>query len=256
MFEKIALLGAASLSALTGWTLVQSENPQNTYAAVPPERTYHYVHEQGGLREHVWVHRAAENRLEIYRTAARCGPARFATAWINPVRGTVSQLSEGRLMRGGRQEIYTTVRYDSTNAMLSAEVARADGMAEGWVSIDAPNWHWRGTEIATLSAQMAALDHPHDGFAFTLPMLAENGLQDGERIVARFSRGDEDAMHFALGGATEGSIAIDAGTGHLVAGRWSMDGGVEETIRLAGTSSGTMAWRNLLVRHYEGCQTA
>lgn len=272
MLKKLAFAGAAVALALTGYATGAVGGDDTAEAT---GRIYHYVraNQDGSSPEHVWVYRAAANKLEVYKATARCTDAAFVTAWVDPESGRASMINGGRLMPEARHENFATIAYDGTAGMLRADATLPDGAVREQLRVREANWHLYDFDLATLSLQTMALADPRAGFEFGLPMI-DTEPRDGNYLrhlgtaEAEFV-GEEDyrgtpALRFEVGGAEIGDrggpLWIDATDGHVLGAEWNMPnhaGMTDFSLRLAGTfDRGEAGWNALLTRHFEGCATA
>ena len=263
MFGKLALMGAASLLAYAGFAGI----PFTASETVTPQgRIYHYARSDGGPPSHVYVYRAADNRIEIYQANRRCADAGFSTAWVSPDSGRASVITRGRLLPRARHEILASFNYDGTQKILRAEAARGDAMARGRIDMESANWHLADLDLATLSVQTMALDSPHAGFSFQLPgtRVGGNLLENRGGIRAEFAAAEDyrgaETLRFALSGTAldggAGNLWLDADSRHIVAAEWDGADGPYR-LRLIDTDDGGEAgWNALLARHYDGCAAA
>lgn len=270
MIGKLALLGAASLAAFFASGSLGAEE-----APTAEGRIFHYVrsNHDGSGAEHVYVYRAAESRIEIYKAVSRCTDAAFVRAWFDPETGRAARMTGGRLMPGGRHEDFATLAYDAEAGMLAVDAALPQGAVEVRERVPEPVWHLYDADLATLSVQTAALADPRAGFSFGLPLVhADSGedetLEHLGRADARFV-GEEQwrgtpALRFEVGGPALGErggpLWLDAETGHVLAARWGIpnhDGMDDFALRLVDVDGGgEPAWQELLTRHFEGCAAA
>jgi hypothetical protein len=272
MFGKIALMGAASLLALTGFAT-------GTIGAADPGavegRIYHYVrsNRDGTSPEHVYVYRAASNRLEIYKMTEQCTNAAFVTAWVNADNGRAVVITGGRLMPQARYENFARITFDGASRMLDAEAALPDGMVGGRQRVDEQVWHLFDTDLATLSLQTMAASDPRADFSFGLPLVWTEP-EDGQ-FVRNLGRADavyageeeyqgRPAFRFDVGGPAFGDnggpLWIDAEDGHVLGVQWGIPNhaGMDDfALRLTEvTDGGETGWQALLTDHFEGCTTA
>ncbi len=272
MFGKIALAGAASLFALTGWTMAFGGEPADTAVG----RIYHYVssNADGSRARQVYVYRAADNRLETYTMTRRCAEAGYATAWVDSGSGRAVVTTHGRLMPGARFENFAETNYDRGPRMLRASATIGQRNAEGFATIAEPAWHLYNLDLATLSIQTRGLSDRRAAFSFGLPAIADNAGEDEHlvrdlgRAEARFVR-EEDylgtpALRFEVGGAAlgrqGGPLWLDAESGDVLGAQWGLPNrpGMENfTLRLVKVDGGgEAAWRALLASHFVGCAMA
>lgn len=272
MLKKLAFAGAASVLALTGYATGAFGSEETASAT---GRIYHYVrsNQDGSAPEHVWVYRAADNKLEVYKAVERCTDAAFVTAWIDPQTGRASLINRGRLMPEARYENFANLAYDGTSGRLTVDAALPDHSVSEEVRVRDAAWHLYDFDLATLSVQTMGLADPRAGFSFGLPLVwtdpADNdflrhlGTARAEFVREENYRG-APALRFEVGGEALGDrggpLWIDAADGHVLGAAWDMPNHADMedfAIRLADVDDGGDAgWDALLTRHFEGCATA
>lgn len=272
MKTKYVAFGAAAALALAGF----ASGSFGEDGAIDPSGTlYHYIrsNRDGTHPEHVYVYRAAANRIEVYKMVRRCADAAFVSAWVDPDSGRASMITGGRLMPQGRHENFALLRYSSHNGRIDAEAALPGGAVSGEIFVDTPNWHLFDFDLATLSLQTMALDDPRTGFAFEMPLVSTEGGDDDfvrnlGRAEAVFVRAEDyrgtPALRFEVGGQALGSnggpLWLDAETHHVIGAAWGVPNhaGMDDfALRLVDTSAaGDVGWQALLARHFEGCAVA
>jgi hypothetical protein len=272
MFDKIALAGAAVALAVGGFAT-------DFFGADASEaaqgRIYHYVrsNRDGSEPENVYVYRAANNRLEVYKARERCSNAAFVTAWVDANSGRATMIQGGRLMPRARHENFATLTYDAEAGRLSVQAALPDHAVRQQVRVEEPVYHLYDFDLATLSLQTMALNDPREGFAFGLPIVwtqPEDGryLRNLGRAEATFVRAEDyhgtPALRFEVGGPAFGEnnggpLWLDAETHHVLGAEWGAPNhaGMEDfAIRLADVEdAGEAGWTQLLTEHFEGCGT-
>ena len=272
MLKELALMGAASALALTGYAAGAFGGEE---AASATGRIYHYVrsNHDGSSPEHVWVYRAAPNKLEVYKATERCTDAAFVTAWVDPTTGRASMINGGRLMPEARYENFAALAYDGTSGRLTVDAALPEFAVHEEVRVRDATWHLYDFDLASLSVQTIGLADPRAGFSFGLPLIWTDP-EDGEFLRhlgtarAEFVREESyrgtPALRFEVGGEALGEnggpLWIDAADGHVLGARWGLPNhaGMDDfAIRLVGLGEGGEAgWESLLTRHFEGCATA
>lgn len=271
MFDKIALAGAAIALAVGGYAadLFGSDSAQAAEG-----RIYHYVrsNRDGSQPEDVYVYRAADNRLEVYKSSERCANAAFVTAWVDAGTGRATMIQGGRLMPNARHENFATLTYDNEAGRLNVEAALSDRSVRQQVRVEEPIYHLYDFDLATLSLQTMALEDPRSGFAFGLPMIwtePEDGrfLRNLGRAEATFVRAEDyhgtPALRFDVGGPAFGGhggpLWLDAETHHVLGAEWGVPnhaGMADFALRLTEVKdSGDAGWTQLLTEHFEGCGT-
>ncbi|MCA1750037.1 MAG: hypothetical protein LC634_11140, partial [Sphingomonadales bacterium] len=170
MFGKLALLGAASALAFAGYATGAIGGEQTASAT---GRIYHYIrsNQDGSAPEHVWVYRAAPNKLEVYKAVERCTDAAFVTAWIDPETGRASLINGGRLMPEARYENFAQLAYDGTSSRMTVDAALPDLAVHEEIRVRDEAWHLYDFDLATLSVQTMGLADPRTGFSFGLPLV-------------------------------------------------------------------------------------
>lgn len=272
MLKKLAFAGAASVLALTGYATGAFGSEETASAT---GRIYHYIrsNQDGSSPEHVWVYRAADNKLEVYKAVERCTDAAFVTAWIDPTTGRASMINGGRLMPEARHENFATLAYDGTSGRLTVDAALPGFSVHEEERVHDAAWHLYDFDLATLSVQTMGLADPRAGFSFGLPLvwtdpeegdfLRHLGTARAEFVGEESYRG-VPALRFQVGGEALGEnggpLWIDAADGHVLGAQWGIpnhDGMEDFAIRLVDfDDSGEAGWDALLTRHFEGCATA
>ncbi len=270
MTKKVAIAGAAILLALGGYaSTAMGGEPESAEGTI-----YHYVRSNtdGSDAEHVYVYRAAENHLEVYKMRERCEPAAFVSAWVDPETGTASLIDGGRLMPNARHENFVSLHYDGTYGRLSVEATLPDRMVRERVRVEQPVYHLYDFDLASLSLQTMALDDVRQGFSFGLPLIWTEPSEDGHLRQLGEARatyvGEEEyrgrrAIRFEVDGPALGDqggpLWIDAEGRHVIGAEWGLPNhaGMEDfAIRLVDIErSGEAGWTALLTSHFEGCET-
>lgn len=268
----MAMIAAASLLAAGG--IAAGSGALGGAAEASPEgRIYHYIrsNRDGSSPEHIYVYRAAANRLEVYKMVARCTGAAFVTAWVDPVTGQPSMMTGGRLRPEARHEDIATLTYDPASRRIHAEIATDGGALTEQVDVGDEPWHLYDYDLASLSLLTAGREDRRADFSFGLP-LAWNEPDETHPLLSYLGRadarfvGEEDwrgraALRFEVGGPAFGErggpMWVDAAQGHILAAEWGIPNHAPMTdfaLRLVDTDQGPEAWRALLTRHYEGCE--
>lgn len=273
MVGKLAMLGAASLLAVTG---IAATGGGGDNEAGPEGRIYHYLrsNRDGTLPEHVYVYRASAERLEVYKMVERCADAALVTAWVDPRTGQAALMTGGRLMPEARHEDFATLTFDPNAQRITAEIATDGGMISEQLQVPDTPWHLYDFDLAGLSVQTIGLADRRADFSFglplawnepdeTRPLLSYMGRADARYVGEEAYRGTP-ALRFDVGGPALGErggpLWIDAERGHVLGAEWGVPNHAPMTdfaLRLVDVDDGgAAAWRALLTRHFEGCASA
>ncbi len=237
-------------------------------------RTFHYQRSNiaGGEEEQIYVHRAAPDRIEVYKMRARCTGAAFVTAHIDPATGEASKLIAGRLAPGATSRTIGVMTHDGATKRIAISLDLGDRKLD--LGIDAPDrpWHLYDYDLATLGAALVAQGPGKAPFAFGMALVWTDPSKPDEflrwlgKAEATFVRAerhlDRDTLRFAVTGPAFGDkgggpIWIDAQDGRIVDVQWGRpnhDGYADFRLQLkAELPRGDGAWKALLTRHFAGC---
>lgn len=235
-------------------------------------RTLHYVRSNiaGGEEEQIYVHRAAVDRVEVYKMRSRCTNAAYVTAEIDPATGVAHRLHAGRVARDGTQARFGQLDWDAAAKRLSIRVTVGGRSMTADVEGEAP-WHLYDYDLATLMAATEARGPSREPMRFNLALVWPSGPQPLQwlgPVEASFARAERhlgratlrfEARGAAFGSASGGPLWIDARDGTIVDVQWGRPNHDEYRdfrLRLVGVAARDAAgWRALLQRHYAGCPT-
>lgn len=237
----------------------------------PIGHTYHYerTNRDGSEPEQIYIHRAAADRVEVYKMVERCTRSALVTATIDPLSGEASRLVAARLLPGAKSEPYADMRYDPGAGRIDATVFLADPPLKLSVAVPTRPWHLYDYDLGTLAAAMQARPGSRADFSFGMALVwpaAPSPLTWMGVATARFvgveRHLDRDTLRFevsgpAFGKAGGGPLWVDAHLGFIVDVQWGRpnhDNYTDFRLRLiAEEPAGEVAWKALLTRHYEGC---
>jgi hypothetical protein len=243
-------------------------------AAAEVGRTFHYERSNiaGGEEEQIYVHRAAPDRIEVYKMRERCTGAAFVTAQIDPVTGEASKLIAGRLAPGATSRTIGVMEHDAATKRITIRLDLGDRKLDLGIAAPDRPWHLYDYDLATLGAALVARGPDRSPFAFAMAMTWTDLSKPDEflrwlgRAEAKFAAAEthlgRDTLRFdvtgpAFGSQGGGPIWIDAKDGRIVDVQWGRpnhDGYVDFRLALkAELPRGDAAWRALLTRHFEGC---
>lgn len=237
--------------------------------ADPVGQTLHFErsNRDGSEREHIYMHRAAADRIEVYKMVERCTRAAFVTATIDPKTGVASALEAAKLAPDAGKVAFGMLTDDGANIATRLEV---DGQTRQFTTrIEGRPWHLYDYDLATLSAAFETRAGSRKAMSFHLAVVWPQGDRFVEwmgRADARFVRAETHlgrrTLRFevsgpAFGMAGGGPLWVDARRGHLVDVQWGRpnhDNYRDFRLKLVGEEAqGEAAWKALLTRHYAGC---
>lgn len=239
-------------------------------AAPQVGRTLHYVRSNidGGEEEHIYVHRAAPDRIAVYKMRQRCTNAAYVTAEIDPATGVATTLHAGRVARDGTQDRFGVMVWNPARRRLEIRVTVGGRTITDTVRGAGP-WHLYDYDLATLMAASEARGASRAPMRFNLALVwppAPKPLQWLGGVNARFVRAEQhlgratlrfEARGPAFGTRAGGPIWIDARDGTIVDVQWSRPNHSEYRdfrLRLEGVAATDAAgWQALIRRHHEGC---
>lgn len=232
--------------------------------------TLHYVRSNadGSRPEQIYMHRAAADRIEVYKMVSRCTHAALVTATIDPVTGEASRLEAAGLLPNAGRQPYGEMRFDPATATIRATLTIDDRGVAASARVDARPWHLYDYDLATRAAAFRTAQPERTSFGLALVWVeagkdvlrwlgradAVRGQQErrGGRAVWRYEVGGP-----AFGTAGGGPMWIDRRDGTLVEARWKLpnhQGYRDFRLRLVGAEApGAAAWTALLTRHFRGC---
>lgn len=239
----------------------------------PVGRTLHYVrsNSDGSRPEHVYVHRAAADRLEVYKMVERCTHAALVSAAIDPVTGEASRLEAATLLPEAQREIYGTITFDPAARTLRMAIDMDGKPVEATATVAARPWHLYDYDLATLTVAFQTSQPERRDFGLALvwieqdrPVLRWLGAATANRRKATRHGGRPvwryDVAGPALGSTGGGPLWIDRRDGTLVEARWRLPNHREFRdfrLRLVGEEApGAAAWTALLTRHFADCPVA
>lgn len=236
-------------------------------------RTFHYErsNQDGTKPVQVYFHRAAPDRIEVYKMVRRCIRSVLVTATIDPATGAASQITGAELLPNARSAPYATLT--DTGAQLVATVDLPPGAASRFTApVEMRPWHEYDYDLATLSAAFEARAGSRADYRFGMVLFRQDPARPGELVhwlgdaIAHFTGSERhlgrDTLRFevagpALGPAGGGPLWIDATGGQVVDVQWARpnhDDYTDFRLRLiAEEPAGEAAWAALLRRHFEGC---
>lgn len=237
----------------------------------PIGHTYHYerTNRDGTEPEQIYMHRAAADRVEVYKMAERCTRSALVTAWIDPRTGEATRLTAARLLPNARSEVYAEMNYDPAAGRIDATVFAVNPPLKLSVAVPTRPWHLYDYDLGTLAAAMQARPGSRADYSFGMAMVwpsAPSPLIWMGDATARFVGAerhlDRNTLRFevtggAFGEAGGGPLWVDATLGYIVDVQWGRpnhDNYKDFRLRLIGEEPvGEAAWTALLTRHFEGC---
>ena len=253
-----ALLLGASASA------AQAQAPS------PVGRTFHYerTNRDGTEPEQIYMHRAAADRVVVYKMVERCTRSALVTATVDPQTGEASRLVAARLMPGATSEAYAEMMFDPATRRIDAIVHAANPPLKLALSVPQRPWHLYDYDLGSLSVTLQAKPGSRADFGFGMALVwpgATPPLTWMGEAKARFVRAEphlgRDTLRFEVSGSAFGEgggpLWVDATDGHIVDVQWGRpnhDNYTDFRLKLiAEEPPGEPAWTALLKRHYEGC---
>ena len=262
---------AAALGGCASGAPIQAQAPS------PVGRTFHYERTNiaGGEDEQVFIHRAAPDRVEVYKMVERCTKAAFVTAYIDPQTGVATRLVAARLLPGGANKPYGTIetrQLDGGGTAIRVELQTDSGPLSEAVALVPGPWHDYDYDLGTFAASMQARPGSRADYSFQMTMVGQLPEAPDRffhplgpataRFVAAEKHMGVDTLRFDVSGEAFGSFGggplwVDARDGHIIDVQWGRpnhDGYKDFRLRLiAEEPAGEAAWTALLKRHYEGC---
>ncbi|MES2442288.1 MAG: hypothetical protein V4574_05610 [Pseudomonadota bacterium] len=235
-------------------------------------RTFHYerTNIDGSEPEQIYFHRAAPDKIAVYKMAERCTRSALVTATIDPATGEASGLVAAQLRPGAASEPYASVLLDPAASVLRGSIFSVHPPLPLETTVGTRPWHMYDFDLATLGAAFEARAGSRAPMRFGMAMVWADS--NGPRLLwlggaeARFAAAerhlDRDTLRFdvtglAFGDKGGGPLWIDAAGGQIVDVQWGRpnhDNYKDFRLRLlAEEPAGEAAWTALLRRHFEGC---
>ena len=252
--------------AMLGATAAQAQAPS------PIGRTFHYerTNHDGTEPEQIYFHRAAPDRLVVYKMVEKCTRSALVTATIDPATGVASSLVAARLLPDAQSAPYATLTEQDRVLVVKIDMP---GMPPQFAAtIGMRPWHLYDYDLATLSAAFEARAGSRADYRFGMALFWQFQDRPNEishwigdaraRFVTTERHLDRDTLRFgvtgtAFGMAGGGPLWVDAREGYIVDVQWGRpnhDNYTDFRLRLIGEEpSGQAAWTALLTRHFEGC---
>ncbi|MDF7775683.1 hypothetical protein P1X14_10535 [Sphingomonas sp. AOB5] len=236
----------------------------------PVGRTFHYerTNRDGSEPEQIYMHRAAEDRVVVYKMVERCTRSALVTATIDPETGEATKLVAARLEPGAKSQAYAEMVFDPAKKRIDATIA---GNPPTKLALDVPMrpWHLYDYDLGTLAAAMQAQPGSRKSFGFGMALVWPGSpsplIWTGEataRFVGIERHLDRNTLRFdvsgpAFGDKGGGPLWVDARSGYIVDVQWGRpnhDNYRDFRLKLIGEEpAGDAAWTALLTRHFEGC---
>ena len=239
--------------------------------ADPVGLTLHFErsNRDGSEPEQIYFHRAARDRIQVYKMVERCTRAALVSATIDPATGAASSLEAAQLKPDAQRAPYGMLSDEGTAIVARLEM---DGAQKTFSTpIAGRPWHLYDYDLATLSAAFEARKGSRKPMAFNLAMVwpkDDRFIEWMGKATAKFVRAEthlgRKALRFevsgpAFGATGGGPLWVDAKRGHLVDVQWGRpnhDNYKDFRLRLVGVeASGAAAWTALLKRHFQECPT-
>jgi hypothetical protein len=235
-------------------------------------RTFHYERTNiaGTEPEQVYFHRAAPDRIAVYKMVEKCTRSALVTATIDPATGEASALVAAQLRPEAASEAYASIQLDPAASALRGSIFSVHPPLPLLAPVGTRPWHMYDFDLATLSAAFEARAGSRAPMRFGMAMVWADS--NGPRLLwlggaeARFVAAERHLGHASLrfdvsgpafGDRGGGPLWIDATGGHIVDVQWGRpnhDNYTDFRLRLiAEEPAGEAAWTALLKRHYEGC---
>ena len=240
-------------------------------APSPIGRTFHYerTNRDGTEPEQIYFHRAAPDRVVVYKMVERCTRSALVTATVDPATGEATRLVAARLMPRAQAEDYAVMVFDPATGRIDATIMAADPPIKLGLSVPIRPWHLYDYDLGSLAAGLQARPGSRADFSFGMALVWPGDtpplIWAGE-AKARFVKAerhlDRDTLRFEVSGTAFGDkgggpLWVDARDGHIVDVQWGRpnhDNYTEFRLRrIAEEPSGEAAWKALLTRHFEGC---
>jgi hypothetical protein len=243
----------------------------------PVGRTFHYERTNiaGGEEEQVYLHRAAPDRVEVYKMVERCTKSAFVTAYIDPQTGVATRLVAARLTPDGPPAQYATLETGALSGggtAIRIDVQTDGGPLSAAIGLPAGPWHDYDYDLGTLAASLQARPGSRADYSFQMTMVGQIPEAPDAffhplgTATLRFAAAEKhmgvDTLRFDASGPAFGSFGggplwVDAKDGHIIDVQWGRpnhSGYKDFRLRLiAEEPAGEAAWAALLKRHYEGC---
>jgi hypothetical protein len=242
----------------------------------PVGRTFHYerTNRDGSEPEQIYIHRAAEDRVVVYKMVERCTRSALVTATIDPETGEPKGFTAAQLKPGATSEPYASILADVPAKTLKGSIFSVHPPLPLTATLGTRPWHLYDFDLGTLAAAFQARPGSRVPMRFGMAMTwsdAKSGPQllwlgDAEARFLRIERHmDRNTLRFdvsgpAFGEAGGGPLWVDPRDGHIVDVQWGRpnhDNYRDFRLRLVGEEpAGDAAWTALLTRHFEGCSSA
>lgn len=237
----------------------------------PIGRTYHYErsNRDGSEPEQIYIHRAAADRVQVYKMVERCTRSALVSATVDPHTGEASYLGAARLLPDAKSETYAEMRFDAATGRIDAVVHAANPPLKLALMVPQRPWHLYDYDLGSLSVKLQADPGSHEDFSFGMalvwpaanPPLTWMG-EAKARFVATEQHLGRETLRFevtgsAFGAEGGGPLWVDATLGFIVDVQWGRpnhDNYKDFRLKLVGEEPvGAAAWTALLKRHFEGC---
>ncbi|RYD47995.1 MAG: hypothetical protein EOP60_16470 [Sphingomonadales bacterium] len=238
-------------------------------ASDPVGRTLHFerTNRDGSEPEQIYFHRAAPDRMEVYKMVRRCTRAALVSAVIDPKTGAASSLEAAQLRPDAQRAPYATLADEARGIVVRLEV---DGAPREFVTpIATRPWHLYDYDLATLSAAFEVRKGSRKPMRFGMAVVwpkEDRFVEWMGDASAKFIRAEthlgRKTLRFevsgtAFGAASGGPLWVEAKNGHLVDVQWGRpnhDNYIDFRLRLIGEEpAGDAEWTALLRRHFAGC---
>lgn len=233
----------------------------------PVGRLYHYLrtNQDGSEPEHVWVYRKSAFEVEVVKVVERCKRAAYVTAELDPTRRQPTNLVGGQLKPDGTQEKFAFLTYTAAKRELDARVPVAK--IDTKVPVEHEPWRMYDFDLADLTSVSAGRAPARADFAFGVvlawPADTEHPIKYLGQAKAKFSTAEEHlqraALRFAVSGALNGDLWLDAREGHVIEARFAEPNHSEyKDFRLVLQTLETDAvrrWHDVRFDHWRDCKS-
>lgn len=239
----------------------------------PVGETLHYVrsNRDGTKPEHIYMHRAAADRIEVYKMVERCTRAAIVAAAIDPRTGEAQRLEAAALLPNARRAPYGELRFQPATGAITATLEIDGRQVTAAARASTRPWHLYDYDLATLAAAFRATRPERTTFGLALVW-----VEPGRKVLrwlggATAVRGPAQrhlgrpAWRYEVSGPAFGAIGggplwIDRRDGTLIDAQWRMPnhpGYRDFRLRLIGREApGAAAWTTLFRHHHRGCPTS
>lgn len=229
----------------------------------------HYVrsNHDGSLAERIYVYRASPTQLEVGKMVSPCTNAAFVTAQLDLIAGHPTLLVGGRIARDGSQNPFAWLSYDAAQRTLHARVPAAN--IDTRASVAGAPWIVYDFDLSELSALNYGRAPAREDFSFEVALIwPAPETTDIFRTLgaahARFAGAETHlgrrTLRFAVSGALNGELWLDARGGFVVEARFAEPNHTEYTnfrlVLQSVTADGAAAWAEARAAHWRGCPPA